>query len=67
MPTPESWYRHARRTLDAEQGVLWAEMAEFRCPFCAQEDHWNHRVEDGSCMSIDRIHEQSCACSWRES
>ena len=48
-----------------EQAVVWEEMAEFRCPFCAQEDHWNHRADDGSCVSIDRIHDETCACSWR--
>lgn len=48
-----------------EQEVVWPTMAEFRCPPCSVDDHWNHRKPDGSCLSIDRIHDEECACSVR--
>lgn len=66
VPTSDPWYRHAQRALAAEQTVLWPDMAETRCPFCAVEDHWNHRMKDGSCNSVDRVHDERCACSWRD-
>lgn len=65
MPTPESWYRDAQKVLDREQGVIWPELAEFRCPPCAVDQHWNHVQPDGSCRSRETIHAQDCACSWR--
>jgi hypothetical protein len=49
-----------------EQVPAWPELAEFRCPPCSVDEHWNHRQKDGSCRSIDRIHDEECRCSWRD-
>lgn len=66
MPTPDSWYRDARRVLSREQGTIWPEMAEFRCPPCAIDSHWNHVRADGGCNTHETVSRRDCECTYRE-
>jgi hypothetical protein len=44
-----------------------AALARMLCPTCDEGEHWNHLAADGSCRTVDRLHDHHCPCPFRPS